>query len=213
RRDPQSYQTLKYPSKSHPGNDHRHEKMRGDSDPTPPCKVLRRSDSPENRHGDGMSQNRAKAIQSHRVRERDGGTSYSPQENSHNHSTFHSSNSHSNPSKTSDIIPPSYTESSAVDKPATHPCSTQPSPASGLNPSAAPQGSSAPTVPVSPVPQSPAAPPPLLQDPNILRQLLPALQATLQLNNTSVDMSKISEVGFVFLFQPGNCSRVSAVRW
>ncbi|XP_072569115.1 WW domain-containing adapter protein with coiled-coil isoform X1 [Paramormyrops kingsleyae] len=265
RRDPQSYQTLKYPSKSHPGNDHRHEKMRGDSDPTPPCKVLRRSDSPENRHGDGMSQNRAKAIQSHRVRERDGGTSYSPQENSHNHSTFHSSNSHSNPSKTSDIPyepPDDWSEhisssgkkyyyncktevsqwekpkewlereqrqkeatkmavvnsfpkdrdyrreamqatsaggfgsakSSAVDKPATHPCSTQPSPASGLNPSAAPQGSSAPTVPVSPVPQSPAAPPPLLQDPNILRQLLPALQATLQLNNTSVDMSKISEV-------------------
>lgn len=42
-----------------------------------------------------------------RVREREGGTSYSPQENSHNHSALHSSNSHSsnpsnNPSKTSD---------------------------------------------------------------------------------------------------------------
>uniref|UniRef100_A0A8C5QE88 WW domain containing adaptor with coiled-coil n=1 Tax=Leptobrachium leishanense TaxID=445787 RepID=A0A8C5QE88_9ANUR len=47
------------------------------------------------------------------------------------------------------------------------------------------------TVPVSPVPQSPI--PPLLQDPNLLRQLLPALQATLQLNNSSVDISKINE--------------------
>lgn len=37
------------------------------------------------------------------------GTSYSPQENSHNHSALHSSNSHSsnpsnNPSKTSDAV-------------------------------------------------------------------------------------------------------------
>lgn len=32
------------------------------------------------------------------------GTSYSPQENSHNHSSLHSSNSHSNPSKTSDTV-------------------------------------------------------------------------------------------------------------
>ncbi|TKC42276.1 hypothetical protein EI555_005962 [Monodon monoceros] len=35
--------------------------------------------------------------------------------------------------------------------------------------------------------------PPLLQDPNLLRQLLPALQATLQLNNSNVDISKINE--------------------
>lgn len=32
------------------------------------------------------------------------GTSYSPQENSHNHSSLHSSNSHSNPSKNSDTV-------------------------------------------------------------------------------------------------------------
>lgn len=46
-------------------------------------------------------------------------------------------------------------------------------------------------MPVSPVLQSPA--PPLLQDPTLLRQLLPALQTALQLNNASVDMAKINE--------------------
>ncbi|MGH0153108.1 UNVERIFIED_CONTAM: hypothetical protein FKN15_024324 [Acipenser sinensis] len=104
-------QTLKYPSKSHPASgDHRHEKMRDSTDPTPPCKMLRRSDSPENKHSDNTGHGKAKTTHTHRVRERDGGTSYSPQENSHNHSsTLHSSssNSHSstpssNPSKTSD---------------------------------------------------------------------------------------------------------------
>ncbi|XP_053529571.1 WW domain containing adaptor with coiled-coil b isoform X2 [Ictalurus punctatus] len=34
----------------------------------------------------------------------------------------------------------------------------------------------------------------LLQDPALLRQLLPALQATLHINNSSVDMAKINEV-------------------
>ncbi|XP_009578169.1 PREDICTED: WW domain-containing adapter protein with coiled-coil [Fulmarus glacialis] len=83
-------------------------------------------------------------------------------------------------------------ESASVDKPVSHSCTTpSTSSASGLNPTPAP-ASSAPTVPVSPVPQSPI--PPLLQDPNLLRQLLPALQATLQLNNSSVDISKINEV-------------------
>lgn len=33
----------------------------------------------------------------------------------------------------------------------------------------------------------------LLQDPALLRQLLPALQATLHINNSSVDMAKINE--------------------
>ncbi|KFQ49893.1 WW domain-containing adapter protein with coiled-coil, partial [Pelecanus crispus] len=82
-------------------------------------------------------------------------------------------------------------ESASVDKSVSHSCTTpSTSSASGLNPTSAP-ASSAPTVPVSPVPQSPI--PPLLQDPNLLRQLLPALQATLQLNNSSVDISKINE--------------------
>ncbi|KAI1891382.1 hypothetical protein AGOR_G00143240 [Albula goreensis] len=261
RRDSQPYQTLKYPSKSHPGSDHRHEKMRDSSDPSPPCKILRRSDSPENKHGDSTGHTRAKAIHTHRGRERDGGTSYSPQENSHNH-TLHSSNSHSNPSKTSDAPyepaddwsehisssgkkyyyncrtevsqwekPREWLEreqrqkeatklavvnsfpkdrdyrreamqatatsgfsgvkSAPPEKPVLLSCTPQSSSAPGLNPSST-QGSSASTVPVSPVLQSPA--PPLLQDPNLLRQLLPALQATLPLNNASVDMSKINEV-------------------
>ncbi|KAF1479928.1 WW domain-containing adapter protein with coiled-coil, partial [Pygoscelis antarcticus] len=371
RGDSQPYQALKYSSKSHPGGgDHRHDKMRDTTDPSPPNKMLRRSDSPENKYGDNTGHSKAKSVHTHRVRERDGGTSYSPQENSHNHSALHSSNSHSsnpsnNPSKTSDAaydsaddwsehisssgkkyyyncrtevsqwekpkewlereqrqkeaskmsvnsfpkdrdyrrevmqatsasgfasgmedkhssdassmlpqnilsqtsrhndrdyrlpraethssstpvqhpikpvvhptatpstVPPSpfslqsdhqpkksfdangastlsklptstssipaqkteRKESASVDKSVSHSCTTpSTSSASGLNPTSAP-ASSAPTVPVSPVPQSPI--PPLLQDPNLLRQLLPALQATLQLNNSSVDISKINEV-------------------
>ncbi|XP_060104244.1 WW domain-containing adapter protein with coiled-coil isoform X2 [Heteronotia binoei] len=372
--DSQPYQALKYSSKSHPsGGDHRHDKMRDTTDPSPPNKMLRRSDSPENKYGDNTGHSKAKSMHTHRVRERDGGTSYSPQENSHNHSALHSSNSHSsnpsnNPSKTSDApydsaddwsehisssgkkyyyncrtevsqwekpkewlereqrqkeaskmsvnsfpkdrdyrrevmqattasgfasgmeekhssdaanmlpqnilsqtsrhndrdyrlprtethsssapvqhpiktvvhpsatpssVPPSpfslqsdhqpkksfdangasslsklptptssipsqkterksLSESVSMDKSLTLSCTTpSTSSASGLNPTSAPTSSTS-AVPVSPVSQSPI--PPLLQDPNLLRQLLPALQATLQLNNSSVDISKINEV-------------------
>ncbi|XP_026545068.1 WW domain-containing adapter protein with coiled-coil-like isoform X2 [Notechis scutatus] len=370
--DSQPYQALKYTSKSHPsGGGHRHDKMRDSTDPSPPNKMLRRSDSPENKYSDSTGHNKAKTIPGHRVRERDGGTSYSPQENSHNHSALHSSNSHSsnpsnNPSKTSDasydsaddwsehisssgkkyyyncrtevsqwekpkewlereqrqkeaskmsvnsfpkdrdyrrevmqataasgfasgmedkhssdaanllpqnilsqtsrhndrdyrlprtethsssapgqhpiktVVHPSTTTSSvppspfslqsdhqpkksfdangaslsklpvptssilsqkterknlseplSMDKSVSHSCTTPTPSASGLNLPSAP-ASSASTVPVSPVSQSPI--PPLLQDPNLLRQLLPALQATLQLNNSSIDISKINEV-------------------
>ncbi|XP_034027995.1 LOW QUALITY PROTEIN: WW domain-containing adapter protein with coiled-coil [Thalassophryne amazonica] len=269
RRDSQPYQTLKYSSKSHPGGDHRHEKMRDLTDVTPPCKVLRRTDSPENKHIDITAQSRAKAVHTHRARDRDGGTSYSPQENSHNHSSLHSSNSHSNLSKTSDTLyepgddwsehisssgkkyyyncrtevsqwekpkewverehkqkestkaavvnsfpkdrdyrretmqsstAPGFTttKSAHVEKPPstqTQSSSSSSSSSSGsgsLNPSTGPPGSSASTIPVSPVLQSPI--PPLLQDPTLLRQLLPALQTALQLNNASVDMAKINEV-------------------
>ncbi|KAM4718053.1 LOW QUALITY PROTEIN: WW domain-containing adapter protein with coiled-coil [Anableps anableps] len=266
RRDSQPYQTLKYSSKSHPGGEHRHEKTRDPTDVTPPCKMLRRSDSPENKHMDSTGHSRAKALHTHRVRERDGGPSYSPQENSHNHSSLHSSNSHSNPSKTSDTpyepgddwsehisssgkkyyyncrtevsqwekpkewlereqrqkeatktavvnsfpkdrdyrreamqatAAPGFTgpKSTQVEKPtATLPSQSQSSSsgAGSLNPSSGPPGSSASTVPVSPVLQS--STPPILQDPNLLRQLLPALQTALQLNNASVDMAKINEV-------------------
>ncbi|KAM9308677.1 WW domain-containing adapter protein with coiled-coil [Gastrophryne carolinensis] len=357
RRDSQpSYQTLKYSSKGHPSSgDHRHDKMRDSTDPSPPNK-MRRSDSPE-KYADSVGHGKAKSMHVHRVRERDGGTSFSPQENSHNHSALHSSNSHSStPSKTSDSafdpaddwsehisssgkkyyyncrtevsqwekpkewlereqrqkesskvavnsfpkdrdyrreamqatatvdekhsndassmlpqnilsqtsrhndrdyrLPRTETHSSTAPvqhpvKPVVHqasapstvpsstftvqpdhpppkksfdangsaalsklsiptssmpasksdrkdsvsekPSCTTPSTSSapGLNPSAAPTSSSS-TVPVSPVPQSPI--PPILQDPNLLRQLLPALQATLQINNSNVDISKINEV-------------------
>uniref|UniRef100_A0A8C9M282 WW domain-containing adapter protein with coiled-coil n=1 Tax=Panthera tigris altaica TaxID=74533 RepID=A0A8C9M282_PANTA len=261
-------QALKYSSKSHPSSgDHRHEKMRDAADPSPPNKMLRRSDSPENKYSDSTGHSKAKNVHIHRVRERDGGTSYSPQENSHNHSALHSSNSHSsnpsnNPSKTSDTPydsaddwsehisssgkkyyyncrtevsqwekPKEWLEreqrqkeankmavnsfpkdrdyrrevmqatatsgfasgkSTPGDKSVSHSCTTpSTSSASGLNPTSAPP-TSASAIPVSPVPQSPI--PPLLQDPNLLRQLLPALQATLQLNNSNVDISKINEV-------------------
>uniref|UniRef100_A0A8D3BP65 WW domain containing adaptor with coiled-coil a n=1 Tax=Scophthalmus maximus TaxID=52904 RepID=A0A8D3BP65_SCOMX len=283
RRDSQPYQTLKYSSKSHPGGDHRHEKMRDSSDVTPPCKMLRRSDSPENKYIDSTGHSRAKAVHTHRARDRDGGTSFSPQENSHNHSSLHSSNSHSNPSKTSDTShepgddwsehisssgkkyyyncrtevsqwekpkewlereqrqkdatktvvnsfpkdrdyrreamqastaptgssksctvtihllltclhtgPGPCTYSAQVEKPAATQSQSSSSSSGSLNPSSGPPGSSASTVPVSPVLQSSA--PPLLQDPTLLRQLLPALQTALQLNNASVDMAKINEV-------------------
>ncbi|KAG8573594.1 hypothetical protein GDO81_012463 [Engystomops pustulosus] len=352
RRDSQPYQTLKY-SKGHPSSgDHRHDKMRDSADPSPPNK-MRRSDSPE-KYADSVGHGKAKSVHIHRVRERDGGTSFSPQENSHNHSALHSSNSHSStPSKTYDpaddwsehisssgkkyyyncrtevsqwekpkewlereqrqkdstkvainsfpkdrdyrreamqaaatvdekhsndassmlpqnilsqtsrhndrdyrlprtethssaapvqhvkpvvhssaapsTVPPStFTvqpdhpppkksfdangaaalsklpvptssipaqktdrkDSSSADKPSCTTPSTSSAP--GLNPSTAPPSSSTSTVPVSPVPQSPI--PSLLQDPNLLRQLLPALQATLQINNSNVDISKINEV-------------------
>nr|XP_031526892.1 WW domain-containing adapter protein with coiled-coil isoform X6 [Vicugna pacos] len=83
-------------------------------------------------------------------------------------------------------------KSTSGDKSVSHSCTTpSTSSASGLNPTSAPP-TSASAIPVSPVPQSPV--PPLLQDPNLLRQLLPALQATLQLNNSNVDISKINEV-------------------
>ncbi|XP_056375391.1 WW domain-containing adapter protein with coiled-coil isoform X1 [Hyla sarda] len=359
RRDSQPYQNLKY-SKGHPSSgDHRHDKMRDSADPSPPNK-MRRSDSPE-KYSDGVGHGKAKSVHIHRVRERDGGTSFSPQENSHNHSALHSSNSHSStPSKTSDStydpaddwsehisssgkkyyyncrtevsqwekpkewlereqrqkdstkvainsfpkdrdyrreamqatatvdekhsndassmlpqnilsqtsrhndrdyrLPRTETHSSAAAvqhtvKPVVHPsaapstvpsstftvqpdhpppkksfdangaaalsklpvptssipaqksdrkdstssdkpsCTTpSTSSAPGINPSSAPpaSSSSSSTVPVSPVPQSPI--PSLLQDPTLLRQLLPALQATLQINNSSVDISKINEV-------------------
>ncbi|XP_044149209.1 WW domain-containing adapter protein with coiled-coil isoform X1 [Bufo gargarizans] len=361
RRDSQPYQTLKY-SKGHPSSgDHRHDKMRDSTDPSPPNK-MRRSDSPE-KYADSVGHGKAKSVHVHRVRERDGGTSFSPQENSHNHSALHSSNSHSStPSKASDStydpaddwsehisssgkkyyyncrtevsqwekpkewlereqrqkdstkvainsfpkdrdyrreamqatatvdekhsndassmlpqnilsqtsrhndrdyrLPRTETHSSAAPvqhtiKPVVHPsaapstvpsstftvqpdhpppkksfdangaaalsklpiptasipaqksdrkdsssaekpsCTTpSTSSAPGLNPSSAPpataSSSSSSTVPVSPVPQSPISS--LLQDPNLLRQLLPALQATLQINNSNVDISKINEV-------------------
>ncbi|XP_037135243.1 WW domain-containing adapter protein with coiled-coil isoform X1 [Syngnathus acus] len=263
RRDSQPYQTLKYSSKSHPGGDHRHEKMRDHSDVTPPCKVLRRSDSPENKHSDSTGHSRAKAVHAHRARDRDGGTSSSPHENSHNHSSVQSSNSHSNPSKASDTthepgddwsehisssgkkyyyncrtevsqwekpkewlereqrqkettkqtavvnsfpkdrdyrlqtsVPPGFSaaKSASTTKPTTTQATQSSSSGSGSsNPSSGTPGtSSSSTVPVSPVLQSPA--PPLLQDPTLLRQLLPALQTALQLNNASMDMAKINEV-------------------
>ncbi|XP_020568168.1 WW domain-containing adapter protein with coiled-coil isoform X2 [Oryzias latipes] len=267
RRDSQPYQALKYSSKSHPGGDHRHEKMRDSADVTPPCKMLRRSDSPENKHIDGTGHSRPKAVHTHRARDKDGGTSYSPQENSHNHTSLYSSNSVSNPNKTSDApfepaddwsehisssgkkyyyncrtevsqwekpkewlereqrqkeatktavvnnfpkdrdyrreamqatAAPGFTgpKSSQAEKPsavhATQSSSLSSSGSGGVNPSSGPHGSSASTVPVSPVLQS--STPPLLQDPTLFRQLLPALQTALQLNNASVDMAKINEV-------------------
>ncbi|XP_051909670.1 WW domain-containing adapter protein with coiled-coil [Hippocampus zosterae] len=266
RRDSQPYQTLKYSSKSHPAGDHRHEKMRDHSDVTPPCKMLRRSDSPENKHSDTTGNSRAKAVHAHRARDRDGGTSNSPHENSHNHSALQSSNSHSNPCKPSDTthepgddwsehisssgkkyyyncrtevsqwekpkewlereqrqkeatkqtavvnsfpkdrdyrreamqtsVPPGFpaTKSAQVEKATTaHATQSSSSGPGSFNPSSGtPGSSSSSTVPVSPVLQSPA--PPLLQDPTLLRQLLPALQTALQLNNASMDMAKINEV-------------------
>ncbi|XP_069067406.1 WW domain-containing adapter protein with coiled-coil isoform X7 [Pleurodeles waltl] len=265
RRESQPYQTLKYSSKTQPSTgDHRHEKMRDPADPSPPNKMLRRSNSPESKYSDGTGHSKAKSAHTHRVRERDGGTSYSPQENSHNHSAVssnsHSSNPSSNASKNSDstyepaddwsehisssgkkyyyncrtevsqwekpkewlereqrqkepsskmavnsfpkdrdyrreAMQASSTDSLTVDKPTIHSCTTPSTSSSGANPTAAPpssSSSSSSSVPVSPVLQSPM--PTLLQDPTILRQLLPALQATLHVNNSSVDISKINEV-------------------
>ncbi|XP_076855680.1 WW domain-containing adapter protein with coiled-coil isoform X2 [Brachyhypopomus gauderio] len=242
--------------------------MRDNSDATPPCKVLRRSDSPE-KHMDSTGHARPKAVHPHRGRDRDGGTIISPQENSHNHSSLHSSNSHSNPNKSDTPYDPAddwsehisssgkkyyyncRTEVSQWEKPkewlereqrqkeatkvstaaaavvnsfpkdrdyrreamqpaptsfsstksvvATEkpssltPSSSSSAAVSGLSAVNPASSASSSTIPVSPVMQSPATPT-ILQDPSLLRQLLPALQTALQLNNASVDMAKINEV-------------------
>ncbi|XP_036412217.1 WW domain containing adaptor with coiled-coil b isoform X3 [Colossoma macropomum] len=100
RRDYQSYQTFKYQSKSHSANDHRHEKVHNSSDQTPPAKMLRRSDSPDSKQSDGSGHGHARALHIHRPKE--SSTSSSPQENSLNHA-HHSANSHSLPSKCSEM--------------------------------------------------------------------------------------------------------------
>nr|XP_029136712.1 WW domain-containing adapter protein with coiled-coil-like isoform X2 [Labrus bergylta] len=104
RRDSQSYQTHKSQPKSQSSSLHRYDKVRdGSSDPTPPYKMLRRSDeSPVSRHGDGAGHGKAKT--SHTVRGKNG-TSGSPQENSHNNSSHHGSDSHATQSKPADREP------------------------------------------------------------------------------------------------------------
>ncbi|KAG1937861.1 WW domain containing adaptor with coiled-coil b isoform X3 [Pimephales promelas] len=253
RRDPQAYQPVKYQSKSHSANDHRHDKMRDSSDSTPPTKMLRRSDSPDNKHSDGTGHSQTKALHVHRPRERDSGVSSSPQENSH-----HASSSHPHPNRTSDMprepaddwsehisssgkkyyyncrtevsqwekpkdwlereqrqrdgakntvnsFPKdrdyrqeamqasatsaiSSTKSTLAEKPSSNSGYSQPL---SINPSSTSSSSSSSTVPVSPALQASAST--LLQDPALLRQLLPALQATLQMNHSNVDMGKINE--------------------
>ncbi|XP_058612793.1 WW domain containing adaptor with coiled-coil b isoform X3 [Onychostoma macrolepis] len=253
RRDPQAYQSVKYQSKSHSSNDHRHDKMRDSSDATPPTKMLRRSDSPDNKHSDGTGHSQTKALHVHRTRERDSGVSSSPQENSH-----HASSSHPHPNRTSEMprepaddwsehisssgkkyyyncrtevsqwekpkewlereqrqregaktmvnsFPKdrdyrqeamqasatsalSSTKSTLVEKSLSDSGYSQPL---SINPSSTSSSSSSSTVPVSPALQASTST--LLQDPALLRQLLPALQATLQMNHGNVDMSKINE--------------------
>uniref|UniRef100_UPI0037E8EA29 WW domain-containing adapter protein with coiled-coil-like isoform X2 n=1 Tax=Semicossyphus pulcher TaxID=241346 RepID=UPI0037E8EA29 len=104
RRDSQSYQTHKSQPKSQSSSLHRYDKVRdGSSDPTPPYKMLRRSDeSPVSRHGDSAGHGKAKT--SHTVRGKNG-TSGSPQENSHNNSSHHGSDSHATQSKPADRDP------------------------------------------------------------------------------------------------------------
>ncbi|XP_030016868.1 WW domain-containing adapter protein with coiled-coil-like isoform X3 [Sphaeramia orbicularis] len=101
RRDSQSYQTHKSQPKSQSSSLHRYDKVRdGSTDPTPPYKLLRRSDeSPVNRHGDSTGHGKAKS--SHTLRGKNG-TSGSPQENSHNNSSHHGSDSHATQSKPAD---------------------------------------------------------------------------------------------------------------
>ncbi|XP_059358272.1 WW domain containing adaptor with coiled-coil b isoform X3 [Carassius carassius] len=253
RRDPQAYQSVKYQSKSHSSNDHRHDKMRDSADSTPPAKMLRRSDSPDNKHSDGTGHSQTKALHVHRTRERDSGVSPSPQENSH-----HASSSHPHPHRTSEMprepaddwsehisssgkkyyyncrtevsqwekpkewlereqrqregaktvvnsFPKdrdyrqeamqasatsalSSTKSTLVEKPLSNTGYSQPL---SINPSSTSSSSSSSTVPVSPALQASTST--LLQDPALLRQLLPALQATLQMNHGNVDMGKINE--------------------
>ncbi|KAM9349256.1 WW domain-containing adapter protein with coiled-coil-like isoform 2-T2 [Symphorus nematophorus] len=267
RRDSQSYQTHKSQPKSQSSSLHRYDKVRdGSSDPTPPYKMLRRSDeSPVSRHGDGTGH--AKAKTSHTVRGKNG-TSGSPQENSHNNSSHHGSDSHATQSKPADrhqdpaddwtehisssgkkyyyncrtevsqwekpkdllereqrqkdsvkmaanSFPRDmdYRQEALQDKATTKTTSGDQSTASNsghsssssssqsLNSAPGALGSTPSTMSSSSsssssgqVPQSVQNPSPaLLQDPALLHQLLPALQATLQMNNGSMDMAKLNE--------------------
>ncbi|XP_053738751.1 WW domain-containing adapter protein with coiled-coil-like isoform X1 [Synchiropus splendidus] len=103
RRESQSYQAHKAQPKSHSGSLHRYDKVRdGSSDPTPPYKVLRRSDeSPVTRHGDAAGHGKAKP--SNTIRGKNG-TNGSPQENSHNNSS-HSADMHTTQSKPTERDP------------------------------------------------------------------------------------------------------------
>ncbi|XP_037643672.1 WW domain-containing adapter protein with coiled-coil-like [Sebastes umbrosus] len=267
RRDSQSYQTHKSQPKSQSSSLHRYDKVRdSSSDPTPPYKMLRRSDeSPVSRHGEGVGHGKAKT--SHAVRGKNG-TSGSPQENSHNNSSHHGSDSHATQSKPADrhqdpaddwtehisssgkkyyyncrtevsqwekpkdllereqrqkdpvkmaanSFPRDmdYRQEALQDKASTKTTSGDQSTASnsghsssssasqslnsalgalGSTPSAMSSSSSSSS---GQVPQSVQSPSPaLLQDPALLHQLLPALQATLQMNNGSMDMAKLNEV-------------------
>ncbi|KAK1878993.1 WW domain containing adapter protein with coiled-coil [Dissostichus eleginoides] len=221
RRDSQSYQTHKSQPKSQSSSLHRYDKVRdGSSDPTPPYKMLRRSDeSPVSRHGDGAGHGKAKT--SHTVRGKNG-TSGSPQENSHNNSSHHASDSHATQSKPADRHQePSddWTEHiSSSGKKYYYNCRTEVSqwekpkdllereqrqkdpvkmPANSfprdmdyrqeaLQDKASTKATSG--------DQSTSPSPALLQDPALLHQLLPALQATLQMNNGNMDMAKLNEV-------------------
>uniref|UniRef100_A0A672K5X7 WW domain containing adaptor with coiled-coil b n=1 Tax=Sinocyclocheilus grahami TaxID=75366 RepID=A0A672K5X7_SINGR len=82
----------------------------------------------------------------------------------------------------------SSTKSTLAEKPLSNSGYSQPL---SINPSSTSSSSSSSTVPVSPALQASAST--LLQDPALLRQLLPALQATLQMNHGNVDMGKINE--------------------
>ncbi|KAG7227308.1 hypothetical protein INR49_000312 [Caranx melampygus] len=205
RRDSQSYQTHKSQPKSQSSSLHRYDKVRdGSSDPTPPYKMLRRSDeSPVSRHGDNTGHGKAKT--SHAIRGKNG-TSSSPQENSHNNSSHHGSDSHATQNKPADRVrqcPALSDETTSGDQStasnAGH--SSSSSSAQNLNsapgalgstPSSMSSSSSSSTGQLLQSVQSPS--PALLQDPALLHQLLPALQATLQMNNGSMDMAKLNEV-------------------
>lgn len=250
RRDYQSYQTLKYQSKSHPASEHRHDKLHNSSDQTPPSKMLRRSDSPDGKRGDGDG----KTPLAHRAKE--SSTSSSPHENSVNHG-HHSANSHPLPPKCAEMRDPAddwsehisssgkkyyyncRTEVSQWEKPkewlekeqrqkeaskavvvnsfpkdrdyrqeamqaaaASAVTALKPVPSekasshcsfsqASCSSSSGPNVSSASGSSTSHSSSHSSA---LLQDPALLRQLLPALQATLHINNSSVDMAKINEV-------------------
>uniref|UniRef100_A0A671QRJ0 WW domain-containing adapter protein with coiled-coil n=1 Tax=Sinocyclocheilus anshuiensis TaxID=1608454 RepID=A0A671QRJ0_9TELE len=216
RRDSQPYQTLKYSSKSHP--DHRHEKMRDSNDATPPCKMLRRSDSPENNHKSEADTDPADDWSEHisssgkkyyyncrtEVSQWEKPKEWLEREQRQKEATKMAAVVNSFPKdrdyrrEAMQATPTSFSSTSKYQtgKPLQKPSSLTPSSSSaavsGLSVANSASGASGSTVPVSPVMQLPA-PPTLLQDPSLLRQLLPALQTALQLNNASVDMAKINE--------------------
>ncbi|KAJ3595634.1 hypothetical protein NHX12_004937 [Muraenolepis orangiensis] len=95
RRHSQPYQPHKSQPKSQSGGVHRYDKVRdGVSEPTPPYKMLRRSDeSPVSRPGDGTAGGHGRPKASHALGGKNG-TSGSPQENPHNNNGAQHTDSH-----------------------------------------------------------------------------------------------------------------------
>uniref|UniRef100_A0A3Q0RIA4 WW domain containing adaptor with coiled-coil n=1 Tax=Amphilophus citrinellus TaxID=61819 RepID=A0A3Q0RIA4_AMPCI len=173
----------------------------GPSDPVPPYKIQRRSDeSPVSRHGDG------KAKTSHTVRGKNGNNKQlDPADDWTEHISssgkkyyYNCRTEVSQWEKPKDLLEREQRQKDPVKLAANsfprdmdYRQEALQDKATSSAPSSMSSSSSSSSGQVSSSAQLPS--PTLLQDPALLHQLLPALQATLQMNNGSMDMAKLNE--------------------